>query len=69
VTGLARVLEMAREYQNHWEDYRAEAEEYRELDDERVLVLVHASGRGTASGVEFGQARAHLFHVCDGYVR
>jgi hypothetical protein len=32
------------------EDYRAGAEEYRELDGERVLVLIHVIARGKASG-------------------
>ena len=37
--GLARLFGAS-------EDLHVEADEYRELDDERVLVLVHASGRG-----------------------
>ena len=40
------------------EEYRVEADEYRELDGGRVLVLVHSSGRGKASGLELGQMRA-----------
>ncbi len=51
-----------------WEDYRVEAEEYRELDDERVLVLTRQSGRGKSSGVEIEQQRATLFHVREGKV-
>jgi ketosteroid isomerase-like protein len=67
-TGLAGAVQMAREYQDLWEDYRVEAEEYRELDGERIVVFVRASGRGKASGVEIGQERAHVLHVCDGKV-
>jgi hypothetical protein len=37
---------------------RAEADEYRELDGDRVLVLSHYRGRGKASGLELGQMRA-----------
>jgi ketosteroid isomerase-like protein len=54
-----------------WEEFRVEAEEYRELDEERVLVLVHLMGRGKTSGLELRQVRskgADLFHVHDGKV-
>ena len=60
-----------REWLNAWEDYRVEADEYRELDEERVLVLSRYSGRGKTSGLEVGQMRtdgATLFHVGDGKV-
>jgi hypothetical protein len=56
------------------EDYRIEAEHYRELDGERLLVLDRRSGRGKGSGVQFGasallpSAGAHLFYVRDGKV-
>jgi ketosteroid isomerase-like protein len=49
-----------------WDDFRVEADEYRELDDERVLVLGRVIGRGARSGVEIVQRRAGLFHVRDG---
>ena len=54
-----------------WEDFRAEADEYRELDYQRVLVLDRSSGRGKTSGLEIGQMRAKgavLFHIRDGKV-
>ena len=54
-----------------WEDYGAEAKEYRELDDERVLVLSRTTGRGKTSGLELGELQvegAALFHVHDGKV-
>ena len=63
-TGLARHSEV-------WQEFRAEPEECRELDDERVLVLDHSSGRGKTSGLEIGQTRtqgATLLHVRDGKV-
>jgi hypothetical protein len=47
------------------------ADEYRGLDDERVLVLTRTTGRGKAGGVELGQLQtegATLFHVRDGMV-
>jgi ketosteroid isomerase-like protein len=54
-----------------WTDYRTEVDEYRELDDERVLVLTHDSGRGKASGLdlaETGFKAAVLFEVRGGKV-
>ena len=53
---------------NLWDEYRVEAEEYRELDDERVLVLTRQSGRGRSSHVEITQRRATLFHIRGGKV-
>jgi ketosteroid isomerase-like protein len=47
------------------------ADEYRELDDERVLVLDRYGARGKRSGLEVGQMQtkgASLFHVRDGKV-
>jgi ketosteroid isomerase-like protein len=69
--GVSRMAEGFRDFLSTWEDWRIEAEEYRELDDERVLVLVRRSGRGKRSGLEVGQMRtrgAALFHVRDGRV-
>jgi ketosteroid isomerase-like protein len=48
-----------------------EADEYRELDDERVFVLTRFSGRGKTSGLELdeiGAKAAHVFHIRDGKV-
>ena len=70
-TGLAGIAEAARDFVSAWEDLRTEAEEYRELDDEQVLVLDHRSGRGKTSGLELSQIRtqgAHLCHIRDGKV-
>jgi len=70
-TGLAGMAVGARTFFEAWEDFRIEADEYRELDDERVLVLDHFSGRGKASGLEIGPVQskgAALFHVRGGKV-
>jgi ketosteroid isomerase-like protein len=71
-TGLARMAEAFRSAVSGWTDFRAEAEEYRELDDGTVLVLLRAgSGRGKMSGLEIGQMRttgANLFSIRDGKV-
>jgi ketosteroid isomerase-like protein len=56
--GIGALSEAWRSRLSAFENYRAEAEEYRELDDERVLVLHHRSGRGKTSGVEIGRMRA-----------
>jgi hypothetical protein len=49
------MTEAWREVLGAWEDHRTEVDEYRELDHDRVLVLVHFSGRGKASGLEARQ--------------
>ena len=70
-TGLAGLAEGWREWLSAWEDFRPEAEEYREIDGERVLVLLRFGGRGKTSGVEIGQMQsngANLFHIRDGKV-
>jgi ketosteroid isomerase-like protein len=70
-TGLAGMAEAMREFLGAWQGWRVEADEYRELDDERVLVLQHYSARGRTSGLEVGQTMAkgaNLFHVRGGKV-
>ena len=69
--GVAGMVEGFRGVLSAWEDWRTEAVEYRELGGERVLALVHLSGRGKTSGVEVGQMRANganLFHISGGKV-
>src|SRR5262249_29493991 len=70
-SGLAGLAEAMRTIFGDFEGVRSEAEEYRELDGEQVLVLDHRSGRGKTSGLELGQIQtqgAHLFHIRDGKV-
>ena len=53
------------------ESFCIEAEEFRELDDERVLVLTPVSGRSKTTGLDLGQMSrkgATLFHISDGKV-
>jgi len=53
--GLRATLEYWREFLSSRTDYRLVGDGYRELNPERVLVLVHASGgRGKTSSVELG---------------
>ena len=68
-TGLAERAEGFRRFLGTWDRYSIEADEYCELDSQRVLVLVHDGGRGRASGLDLGSIkgeRAMLFHVGHG---
>jgi ketosteroid isomerase-like protein len=70
-SGLAGMAEGARIYLDAWNDFCIVVDEYRELDDERVLVLDHGSGRGRVSGLQLGRMRtqaAHVFHLREGRV-
>jgi ketosteroid isomerase-like protein len=70
-TGLTAMAEAWREALSAWDELRFEADEYRELDGERVLVLNYFSGRGKTSGLEVGRVRtkaAALFHLSGGRV-
>ena len=65
------TAEFIRDIWSVWEDYRVMADEFRELDDDRVLVLVHIAGVGRTSGVDIGRVHtggANLFHLRDGKV-
>jgi ketosteroid isomerase-like protein len=56
---------------NAWEGYRVEADDFFEVDRERVLVLMKHGGRGNTSGLDVEQLKtdgANLFHVRDGRV-
>src|SRR2546423_11304270 len=70
-SGLDGLLEGARTILSAWEDWRPVADEYRVIDEERVLVLFHPSGRGKTSGLDVGNVTmrgANLFHVHGGKV-
>jgi ketosteroid isomerase-like protein len=70
-TGVRQTTEFWRDFVSNWQDWRVVADDYRELDDERVLVFNHFSGRGRTSGLDIGQVRAEgagLFHIRDGKV-
>jgi ketosteroid isomerase-like protein len=69
--GLTEMRDAARDNIEVWAQLRIAAEEYRELDSERVLVLDDVSGRGKRSGLQIGQfggGSAHLFYVRGGTV-
>ena len=70
--GRAGLAEAMRETLSVWEGFRVRVDEYRELDDERVLVLLHPSGRGKKSGLELdaisAQGGAQMVHLREGKV-
>jgi ketosteroid isomerase-like protein len=69
--GVAGMADAFREIMNAWEGYSANAEEYEELDGERVLVLQRLGGRGKTSGLEIAQINpnaAAIFHARNGKI-
>jgi ketosteroid isomerase-like protein len=70
--GLAAMAEHWRGFLGAWEGYRVRADEYRELGDGQVLVLLRATGgRGRSSGVELGRTDeegANVFQIIGGKV-
>jgi ketosteroid isomerase-like protein len=69
--GLAGLTKGTRTWLSVWEDFHYTTDRYRELDAQRVLVLIECGGRGKTSGLDLGEMRAEaavLFHVCGGTV-
>jgi ketosteroid isomerase-like protein len=66
--GLSGMMEGWRGWLGAWDDYGAEADEYRELDHDRVLVFGRMSGRGKTSGVNVETDFANLLDIRDGRV-
>jgi ketosteroid isomerase-like protein len=54
-TGVAGMAQGWRTWLSAWEEFHQQADEFHELDDERVLVLVRFSGRGKTSGLKLEQ--------------
>ena len=71
-TGRAGMAAGWRDFLSAWDEFRIKADGYRELDNERVLVLTRQGGRGKTSGLDLGRMRgkggAALFHFCGGKV-
>jgi ketosteroid isomerase-like protein len=70
-SGLTGMAEGWREWLRAWEEFHQEADDYRELDDERVLVSFRMHGRGKTSGLDLAEMHplsAGLFHVREGKV-
>jgi hypothetical protein len=69
--GLAAMAAATRDLLSAWEDFSIRVDEYRELDERRVLVLWKFKGRGRASGVDarlMHATGAYLLEVNDGLV-
>jgi hypothetical protein len=65
-TGLDGMARAQRDFLASWDGWRIEAEVYRVLDEERVLVFARMSGRGRTSGLDLAQMQnrgATLFHL------
>ena len=60
-SGLAAMATGWGEVLGAWEDFRVEVDDYREVDDERLLALIRFSGRGKTSGLEIATKGAALF--------
>jgi ketosteroid isomerase-like protein len=67
-TGPAGVAVGWRQWLSAWDDYNAEADEYRELSGERLMVLGRMSGRGKTSGVEVHTEFANVLDIRNGKV-
>ncbi len=69
--GLTGLAEGWRDWLSAWDQWRLRAEDVRELDAERVLVLVRVTGRGRKSGLDVGEMHNEvttIFHIRDGKV-
>jgi len=69
--GLDGLVAGERDFLRGWQEYRLEIEGYRDLDDGRVLALVHSGGRGKVSGLDLAPISspgAAVFELRDGLV-
>jgi ketosteroid isomerase-like protein len=61
--GLDGLAKGMASFARAWQWLRTEADEFRDLDEERVLVLVRYMGRGKASGVRLREMEARSASV------
>ena len=69
--GVAAMAEAWATQLRAWQDLRAVPEEFRQLDGDRVLVLMKNEGRGRGSGFDLSEIStkaANVFTVRDGKV-
>jgi ketosteroid isomerase-like protein len=65
-TGATGIKQGWGAFLSAWEGFHHQADEYRQIDGERVLVLTRFGGRGKTSGMDIGQMGtkgAMVFHV------
>lgn len=62
-TGLSEMTEAWAGLLRAWDHLRAIPEQYRELEDGRVLVYLRNEGRGKGSGIEIGRISARSANV------
>jgi ketosteroid isomerase-like protein len=55
-------------FMTEWEDFAVEIEELIAADDERVVMLVHLSGRGRGSGLPLDFREANIFTIRGGRI-
>ena len=67
-TGIPEMAHAWRTWIASWSAYRLEAEQFRDLDGGRVLVLVRGFARGKTSGVEVENLNANVLTISDGKV-
>ena len=69
--GVAGMAEGWRAWLSAWDDFSQQVDEYRDLDDERVLVFLRCSGRGKTSGMDLAEMHplmVGVFHLREGRV-
>ncbi|HTQ69376.1 MAG TPA: hypothetical protein VMI13_11855 [Solirubrobacteraceae bacterium] len=67
-TGVIAMRDNWRSWLSAWEGFGMEAQEFRALDDERVLVLHRYVGRAKTSGVRLEEVHADaaiVMHMCN----
>jgi ketosteroid isomerase-like protein len=67
-SGWAGMAESFRTFMGAWEDFTIDVEEYRQLDPERVLVLIRVHRHGRRSGAAVEERRANLLQLANGKV-
>jgi ketosteroid isomerase-like protein len=57
-TGVAQMAQAWRNWLSAWEGFGMEVDEFRELDQDQVLVLHHYVGRAKTTGLDLGNVQS-----------